>query len=98
MENRAGHDLGGESTDPACEQSELIIPKVENMAGHDHTAPVCEQPLGIQRKMENIPDGDYYGSSSHSEYKQPEGILQLIDKLESIVDHVLLRYDKIVHN
>ncbi len=92
LKDMAGHDFPTGSTDPACEQSEIIIPKVENNAGHDLTGPVCEQSEGIQENMENIPDG-----LSHSEFKQPEGILQLIDKLESIVDQLLPRYHKIVH-
>ncbi len=91
LENIVTHDLDNGSAAPACEQSERILPKVENMAGY-HLACGSSNPArkvseGILPKVENMAGHDVTAPVC----EKSEGILQLIDKLENIVDKLLPR-------
>ncbi len=98
MKNMAGYDLPGGSTYLSCGYPEGILPKVENSAGHfradGSNVPSYEQSERNLLKVDIMAGHDL----TTPVCEQPEGILQLIDKLESIVDQLLPRYVKFFIN
>ncbi len=90
MEKRAGREICFISTGPAYDQSKGILLKVENVTSEDLngsssglTSEHSEKTLQEMKKRAS--------ESTGTASKQPEGILQLIDKLETIVDQLLPR-------
>ena len=91
MEKWDGRDAYLESSCPDYEGSKEILLKVENVTSEDINGSLSgsssEYPEETLQKMKNIA-----GESTAPASEQPEGILQLIDKLDTIVDQLLLRY------
>ncbi len=75
---------------PVCEQSKGILLNVENVTSDvlngSSSGSTSEQPEETLQNMKKMAS-----ESSLPASLQPEGILQLIDKLETIVDQLLIR-------
>ncbi len=90
MKKCAGSNVCLISTGSVCEQSKIILLKKENVSGYDlngsSAGSASEHSEETLQKMKKMASESMLPAS-----KQPEGILQLIDKLETIVDKLLPR-------
>ena len=90
MKKWAGREICFVSTGPDYEQSKGLLLKVENVTSEvlkgSLSDSISEHSEESQQKIKKKAS-----ESTAPASKQPEGILQLIDKLETIVDQLLPR-------
>ena len=89
-------NIDGIDVNYCSDQPEANLQKKESVESTLNDSSICntsDKKEEIVPKLEILTGDDLPGTSCGSAQEQPKGVLQLIDRLETVVDQLLPRYD-----